>query len=81
MTWEWIAIALPWVFVLACPLAMFWMMRGMHGGGSSGSQAATQNGRMHPAAVPVRSRQQEIEVLKQRLASLEAEKRPSGVWP
>ena len=28
-----ISTALPWLFILACPLAMWWMMRGMGGGG------------------------------------------------
>ena len=81
MTWEWIVIALPWVFVLACPLAMFWMMRGMHGGGSCGKQAGTENEGTQMAAVPVRrSQEKEIQMLKERLARLEAEKRGVGSW-
>jgi hypothetical protein len=81
MTWEWIAIALPWLFVLACPLAMFWMMRGMqHGGGSCSKKAGTENEGMQAAAVPVRSQEQEIQALKDRLARLEAEKRNAESW-
>lgn len=80
MTWEWIAIALPWVFVLACPLAMFWMMRGMHGGGSCDKKAGTESEGMQAAAVPARSQEQEIQVLKERLARLEAEERGAGSW-
>ena len=79
MTGEWIAIALPWVFVLACPLAMFWMMRGMHGGGSCEKKAGTEN-RMQAAAVPASSQVQEIQLLKERLARLEAENRGAGSW-
>ena len=81
MTWEWIVLALPWLFVLACPLAMFWMMRGMHGGGSCDKKAVTDNQGMQAAAVPVRSGQeQEIQALKERLARLETEKRGAGSW-
>lgn len=81
MTWEWIAILLPWVFILACPLTMFWMMRGMHGGGSCGKKTETEGEGAQAPAAPVRSRQaQEIEVLKERLARLEAEKRGAGSW-
>lgn len=28
MNLDWILAALPWLAVLACPLVMFWMMRG-----------------------------------------------------
>lgn len=81
MAWEWIGMALPWVLVLACPLAMFWMMRGMHGSGSGGRQAGSGNRSMQPAAVPVQSsREREVQVLKERLARLEAQRRSAGRW-
>ena len=80
MTWEWMVLALPWLFVLACPLAMYWMMRGMHGGGSCDKKAATDHEGMQAAAVPVRSSQEEIQVLKERLARLEAQRRSAGSW-
>ena len=81
MTWEWIFIALPWAFVLVCPLAMFWMMRGMHGGGSCDKSTGAPGEGAQAAAVSVRSeRAQEIEDLKERLAVLEAEKRGARSW-
>lgn len=80
MTWEWIAFALPWLFILACPLAMFWMMRGMHGGGSCSNKAPTDSEGTQAGAVPVRSQDGEIQLLKERLARLEAEKLGAENW-
>jgi hypothetical protein len=42
----------PWLFVLACPLMMFFMMRGMHGGGQNMNQDARGQDRGHTAEVP-----------------------------
>lgn len=41
---EWLAGALPFLFVLACPIGMFFMMRMMGGGGNSNSGAAPDRG-------------------------------------
>lgn len=73
MMWKEIATALLWVFLLACPLAMFWMMRGKHGGGSGGKMIETESERTAAPAAPVRSQEQEIRELRERLVRLEAE--------
>lgn len=39
MKTEWILYLLPWLLLLACPLGMWWMMRGMHGGGGRDAAA------------------------------------------
>lgn len=56
MSWEWLLGALPLLVFLACPIAMFWMMRGT-GGGACG-KADVESG--------------EIADLRARLARLEA---------
>lgn len=63
MTIEWFLALLPWLAILACPLVMFWMMRGMHGGGCDKEQA--------PARAHADS---EVAQLRQRLARLEAQR-------
>ena len=63
MTIEWFLAFLPWLAILACPLVMFWMMRGMHGGACNNEQA--------PARADVNS---EVAQLRQRLARLEAQR-------
>lgn len=40
MTWEIVASLLPWLLILVCPVAMFWMMRGMSHGESGGADRA-----------------------------------------
>ena len=67
---------LPWLLLLACPLSMFWMMRGMSHGESCGSQAKETSGSA-PAAVPVSNPDEDIRVLKERLARLEAHRETS----
>ena len=42
----------PLLFVLACPLMMFIMMRGMHGGAQNTGQDARRQDRGHTAEVP-----------------------------
>lgn len=75
MDWQWIVFLLPWLFVLACPLAMFWMMRGMSRGESCGKKA-TKNQETAPAAAAP-STDTEIKLLKERLAHLEARNQPT----
>ena len=71
MNWEWILGALPLLLLLlACPLAMFWMMRGMSHGESSGKNAKNRHDGL--AVVPVHT-DQEIRALRERLARLEAQ--------
>jgi hypothetical protein len=63
--------ALPWLFVLACPLTMWWMMRGMSHGGCD-KQPAEARAPGH--------REGEIRQLKTRLAELEKEKQGTEPW-
>lgn len=63
MNIEWFLAFLPWLAIVACPLVMFWMMRGMHGGACDKGQA--------PARVDADS---EVAQLRQRLARLEAQR-------
>lgn len=62
---------LPWLAILACPVVMFWMMRGMSGGGQRHTQAkgGSQPGGVHTTGERV---DQEIHHLRARLARLEA---------
>jgi hypothetical protein len=57
---------LPWLSVLACPLMMFWMMRGMSGANGHNGPANAD-----AAATGVN---EEIRQLKTRLAELESGK-------
>lgn len=73
---EWFLALLPWLAILACPVAMFWMMRGTHGGScakehaSAGSAARNAAGdHAHPAAVA-----SELAQLRERLALLESQR-------
>lgn len=52
----------PWLAVLACPVLMFWMMRGMSGGGC------------HKRPAEAHAGDEEIRQLKARLAELEEKK-------
>lgn len=79
MDWQWIVALLPWLFVLACPLAMFWMMRGMSHGESCGKENANSEG-IAPGATAARSTDEEVKVLKERLARLEAQNQPTENW-
>ena len=62
---------LPWLAILACPVVMFWMMRGMSGG-----QCPTQaKGGSQPGVVHTDTGERvddEIHQLRARLARLEA---------
>ena len=70
---EWLLALLPWLALLACPLVMFWMMRGMrgscgkqHASGGIGTQgASTVDGHAIDADA-------EMAQLRARLARLEA---------
>jgi hypothetical protein len=79
MSWELIAGFLPWLLLLACPLSMYWMMRGMSHGEPWGKQAKDGNG-LALAVVPVSDPEEEIRVLRERLARLEARRQPSENW-
>lgn len=63
MNIEWFLAFLPWLAIVACPVVMFWMMRGMHGGACDKAQA--------PARAVADS---EVAQLRQRLARLEAQR-------
>lgn len=78
MSWELMLGLLPWLLLLACPLAMFWMMRGMSHGGASGK--TTHSGESGLKAVPVRTQDEEIRQLRERLAHVEAERQRAGSW-
>ena len=81
MNMEWLLALLPWLAILACPVVMFWMMRGMHGGscgkeqapagaGAQGVAAAdVHTGGAHPVDVNV-----ELAQLRERIAHLEAQR-------
>lgn len=77
MSIEWLLGLLPWFVFLACPIAMFWMMRGMHGG-SCGKEPAP--GRLFARrATPAADGQAvdpdtEVAQLRRRLARLEAQR-------
>lgn len=60
-----VTIALPWLLILACPLLMVWMMRGMS---CHQQQAATDVG---PAGTDA---SEDIRLLQARIAELEAER-------
>lgn len=61
---------LPWLFILACPLVMWWMMRSM---GCENRPSA--NGAHEPARAGA---EEEIRLLKDRIADLEAAARTAG---
>ena len=77
MSFEWLLFLLPWLFLLACPVLMFWMMRGMHGGSCGKEQATAGSGT--PAAVARGPHPEdvntEIAQLKQQLARLEEQRK------
>ena len=64
-----VAVALPWLWVLACPLLMLWMMRGM----SCHQQQATTDG-VPAGADPSK----DIRLLQARIAELEADRERIG---
>jgi hypothetical protein len=79
MSWELIIGFLPWLLLLACPLSMFWMMRGMSHGESCGNKTNDAMGSA-PAAVPVSNPDEEIRILRERLARLEAQPQATENW-
>lgn len=79
MNWELIIGFLPWLLLLACPLSMFWMMRGMSHGESCGDETKNSNG-LAPATAPASNPDEEMRVLKERLARLEAQRQHSESW-
>ena len=62
---------LPWLFLLACPLVMFWMMRGMGGGACHKEKGASD--RDHHGATGADSAE-EIRALQERITQLESER-------
>ena len=66
-----IAVALPWLFILACPLAMWWMMRGMN-------CDKQQSGADSPNAATNMS--EEVRRLEDRIAQLEADRANVRRW-
>ena len=81
MTFEWLLFLLPWLALLACPVLMFWMMRGMHGGSCGKEQATTGDGTPATAATGPRSEDVSTEIthLRQRLAQREAQRAATNV--
>ena len=65
-----LAVTLPWLFILACPVAMWWMMRGMNchqqKAGADGTQAGAKT--------------DEVRRLEERIAQLESDRERTGTW-
>lgn len=78
MNLEWIGSALPWLFILACPLVMLWCMRGMSG--KSCDEKATGAGGSELGVVASGGRDEEIALLRARLARLEAQHEKQEPW-
>ena len=75
----WMYAILPWLAILACPLLMFWMMRGMGHGGGCGSHRPTTGMRTDAGAPAEDQATDEVAQLKARLARLEAQQRETKV--
>lgn len=77
MSIEWTLGLLPWLVFLVCPIAMLWMMRGMHGG-SCGKEQAPGSAFARGATVADDGQavdmDTEVAQLRQRLARLEAQR-------
>lgn len=65
MSWEWLAGLVPFLLLLACPIAMWFMMRGMSG--DHGRDKSEDGDEPADGAL-----QREVEVLRARVAELEA---------
>ena len=63
-----LAVALPWLLILACPVAMWWMMRGMNCGQQQAGASAGAN------------TDEEVRLLKERIAELEADRAKTSTW-
>ena len=68
MTWQWLLALAPFLLLLACPLIMWSMMKGMSGGACQ-EESGAQRGAGEAAL------QQEVEVLRARVADLEGASR------
>ncbi len=80
MTWEWILVALPWLALLACPLMMLWCMRGMSGGACEKQKQTAGAKDSHIGIAAHGSRDEEIAMLRARLARLEAQQNEQEAW-
>lgn len=79
MNIELLLFLVPWLAILACPVMMLLMMRGMSRGGSCGPQRRPgdpDNGATRMTARLPRSREEEIDALQARLARLTAQAKP-----
>ena len=65
-----IAVALPWLFILACPVAMWWMMRSMNCDQKKAGADGTQAG----------AKTDEVRRLEERIAQLESDRERTGTW-
>lgn len=72
MTWEWLLGVLPLLVFLACPIAMFWMMRGTGVGACGKADAEPDTVRAEGVKAPSPVTDGEIADLRARLARLEA---------
>ena len=75
MRWELVLGLLPLLILLACPLHMWWMMRHMSHGESCGKKSDPEGESPKAAGVTTGSPEQEIRLLKERIARLEREQR------
>ena len=81
MSWEFILGVLPFLILLACPLHMWWMMRHMSHGESCGKQRNAEVEAPEAGVAPAEGADQEIRILKERIARLETEQRHAKeVW-
>ena len=79
MNMELLLSLVPWLAILACPVMMLLMMRGMaHGGscGPHGRPGEPDDGATRMTAPLPRSREEEIDALQARLARLTAQNNP-----
>lgn len=79
MSWELALAVLPWLALLACPLMMLWMMRGMGGGKAClKPRAELEGGSADGHSRYPSSQADEIAALRAWLARLEAEQREAA---
>lgn len=75
MRWEFVLGVLPFLILLACPLHMWWMMRHMSHGESCGKKSNPEGEGSKAGVAPTGDHEQEIRLLKERIARLETELR------